>query len=186
MIEFSAGVPQPTDFWGVVFPAYLGAAGAIISGGVAAWALIREVGTRKGLAEVARDANRAAAVSGPPRAIQNLGAATAAAAREEAKDETPTATQASRSTSRDVNPWEIHTLRRGHYILRNASERPTTLTGFDTAGHIVIPFSMPLTVQPGEGYEFYVHHVAGGPAILTVEFRWEAPDGSERSWRQFL
>ncbi|MFF2275988.1 hypothetical protein [Agromyces sp. NPDC058126] len=181
---------SPTDFWGVVFPAYLGAVGAIVSSGVAAWALIREIGTRKGLTEIAREANKSD-LGDPHSAVVAMGqAAQEAAEWRDTQDEPvhPLRTTSTYRRQTPASPWEIRTLRRGHYILRNATDHPVTLLEMasESPANITTLFSWPLTVHPGEGYEFRVHHVLGGPAIITVVFTYELPNGEVATWQQFL
>lgn len=177
MLSLIRAQTEAPDFWGVVLPAYLGALGAIISGGVATFALIRDIGTRKGLATIAQDANDRAVA----RPI-DVPAAPAVAAPVAGRDAPPPLPGRPHKV-----PFEIRTLTRGLYVLRNVTDHPVRLLGISTAGRTQATFSfdLPLEIAPGEGYELHVHHPLGGPAIVTVTFTFEDKLGIRR-WEQFL
>lgn len=156
--------PTASDFWGIVFPAYLGAAGAIISGAVAAWALMREIRTRRGLREVASGQN----------AEQSSRSTESFIAAKSATDAFLLSVTGEREQSSPVS-WVLVDYGLYHKALRNVSSTPARITRIKQLnGEMNLYYRfLPTTIDPGA--ELRVERTPGGPAVIATEFAWTEP-----------
>ncbi|MDY0909660.1 hypothetical protein [Microbacterium sp. CFBP9034] len=143
------------EFWASVFPAYLGAVGSIAASAVAVIALIRDLRTRRGLREVAQSASDTVEL---PR---------------------NQATLAPRMSGPGSEPLEL-VARGSRTVVRNLLPAPIEIVDLRVpSGGKTLKFTttLPVSVQPGEGFGFVVQDLLGGPAIAALLVEWKSADG---------
>ncbi|WP_128218512.1 hypothetical protein [Microbacterium enclense] len=140
---------QAPDIWGEIVPAYLGGVGGVLAGGVAAWALVRDISTRRGLAEVAKAANdlespsRNAAIIAAGDDFEFLNFARTSMFRN------ASASGITVQGIRDLTPG-----------VRFTAEKP-----------------LPTVLKPRQGVSIRVKRSVGAAAVGTLEVTWTDPQG---------
>ena len=159
--------PIPTDFWGVVVPAWLGAVGSIAASAVAVFAYINSRSARGGIEElrdsvnqstptIYRTANLSLDISGTGTAVV-------------------------------IEPWDFeHAGNKGTF--RNTSGETLTVSGASATGGIDLTLraQFPLEVPPTASFDLIIHRVLGGPAVVGVTLDWIREDGAQLSRTYYL
>ncbi|WP_407361514.1 hypothetical protein [Microbacterium sp. LBN7] len=159
--------PLPTDFWGIVVPAWLGAVASIAASAIAVLAFINSLSAKGGVREIGESLNRDQTIYREASGTLHLsGTATATVAPE---------------------PWSFDG-EGGVGVFRNMSGELLTVSGIATVGGIDLTLSdqFPLEVPPTASFEVRIHRILGGPAVRGVTLNWIREDGAELSRTYYL
>ena len=139
--------PEVTDFWGIVFPGYIGAIGGAISSVVGVVAFVLSLRNRNGVKQLAGSLNAAAGVEE---------ASTAAAGAEP------------RAAASGAVSWRVE--RDGRMLrLANRSTVPATLRTLVGASTAV---PLPAEVGAGGSIPFSVERSLVAPTVTAVRVEW--------------
>lgn len=167
---------SPTDFWGVVMPAWVGAGGTFAASIVAVIALIIGQRARGSARNIATGLNR----DSEPTAltVDDL----AAAARE--------AGVAAGTIARmriAAHPWAFE--RDGDTLtFRNQSGERMTVTSFDMIGGLAVVYrgDIPLDVPDGASFQLQARRTLGGGEVRGITVSWVMESGQQLSRTYYL
>lgn len=159
--------PVPTDFWGVVMPAWVGAIGSLSASLIAVAAFIYSRSAQGGVKAIGESLNHTPTVERTASVDLNLGLGATA-------------------TVGPPHPWSFAV--DGHVAaFRNESEETVSVTGLaGTEGVNLTRASVPLEVPAGASFEVRVHRILGGPAVRGVTIEWINPAGDQFTRTYYL
>lgn len=159
--------PIPTDFWGVVVPAWLGSVGSIAASAVAVFAYINSRSARGGVKEMRGSVNQ----STPTIYRTAVGSLNLAGS----------------ATAVVVEPWAFED-EGNKATFRNTSGETLTVASASATGGIDLTLreQFPLEVPPTASFDLNIHRVLGGPAVVGVTLDWTREDGAQLSRTYYL
>ena len=180
MLIEHARVAPPTDFWGTVFPAYLGAVGSIISGIIALVALLVSIQSRGGLRSIQSSLNAA-------NGTEIVESRSAASNFSSAGTLTG---QASRVTNGEVIRapvlWGVERDGRHYRLVNRSTTTAAELTAAEDVtdggdGAFQVPLDLPVRVEPGGSLPFSIEKTLVSPAVTAVRITWSEESLEPRS-----
>ncbi|WP_347756788.1 hypothetical protein [Agrococcus sp. ProA11] len=194
-IASTSAEPAGTDLWGVAIPAWVGAIGSILASAVAAWALIGERKTYKGLRQTV--APEQEGVPAPPIAPERATAASAEPGPDEETRRRLSQLDGWGDAGRAAPPVEP-SMRRSALQIRRNDRRHFELVNVldvsiavleirqaDAGEDVRLPRTLPAVLEPGEGLPLVVKRTLTSPAVIGLDVTYGTNDWSRRR-RLFL
>lgn len=172
--------PSVTDFWGIVFPAYLGAAGGILSGVIALIALFVSIRNRGGVRSIQNSLNSAngTEVVETHSGTANLSSSVTLTAEGSAS------MNASDSTAPVL--WGVERDgRRYRLVNRSTATAAVLISAEDVSEDGDNAFQMlpelPVRVEPGASLPFIIEKSMVSPAVTAIRITWTEGASPARS-----
>lgn len=157
--------PIPTDFWGIVVPTWLGAAGSIAASAIAVIAYVNSRSAKSGVQELGDSLNRVPTINTTATGTLHIGG-------------TATAT---------TQPRVVWAFEHNDNVGTFRNESGALMTVTDISGSrgvdLTLRYELPLSVPPTAMFRVNVHRILGGPAVTGITLEWANGDGTASSER---